>query len=101
VFGQTVMVSGCWFHYDQALMKRSKKIGLTNAYRNEENIAYWPLLPSADIDHAFKDVTVMVTEDSPSKTQMEQLCCSVHKQWLKTASGRRGCRYETIAYFAH
>jgi len=31
VFGDTVTVSGCSFHYGQALMKRLKKIGLTNA----------------------------------------------------------------------
>ena len=34
----------------------------------------------ADIDLAFKYVTTMVTEDSPSKTQLEQLCRYVLKQ---------------------
>jgi len=37
VFGDTVTVSGCWFHHGAALVTRLKKIGLTNAYRNEEN----------------------------------------------------------------
>ena len=27
VYGNDVMVSGCWFHYAQAVMKRLKKIG--------------------------------------------------------------------------
>ena len=52
-------------------MKRPKKIGLTNAYRNEENtqevfqcLLALPLLPVADIDLAFKNVTAMVTEDT-------------------------------------
>ena len=86
-----------------------KKIGLTSAYRNEENtqevcrcLLALPLVPVADIDLAFKDVTAMVTEDSPSKTQLEQLCRYVHKEWLtKNSIGRRGCRYETYMYFAH
>ena len=82
-------------------MKRLNKIGLTNAYRNEENtqkafrcLLALPLLPVADIDLAFKDVRAMVTEDSPSKTQLEQLCrYTSMKSGLKTALGRRGCRY--------
>ena len=77
MFGDTVKVSGCCFHYGQALMKRPK-IGLTNAYRNEENtqeilqcLLALSLLTVTDIDLTFKDVTAVVTEDSPSKTQLE------------------------------
>jgi len=36
VFGNNVVVSGCWFHYDQALIKRLRKLGLTDAYRHDE-----------------------------------------------------------------
>ena len=105
VFGDTVTVSGCWFHCGQALMNRLKKIGRTNAYRNEENtqevfqcLLALPLLPVAVIDLALKDVTAMVTEDSPWKTQLEQLCRYVHEEWIrkKTTLSRRGCRYKTI-----
>jgi len=80
VLADTVTVSGCWFHHGQTLMKRLKKIGLTNAHRNEENTreVYWclldlPLLLVADIDLAFKDYTqtAVVIENSPSKTQLE------------------------------
>lgn len=28
VFGNTVVISGCWFHYAQALIKRLRKLGL-------------------------------------------------------------------------
>lgn len=89
VFGDAVTVSGCWFHYSQALLKRLRKIGLTDAYRNEENtqvvfrcLLALPLLPVADIDLAFNDVTALVTDDSPSKSKLEQLCRYVRKQWL-------------------
>ena len=55
VFGEQVTLSGCWFHYAQAVMKRLKKLGLTDAYRSDEDtrVVYrcllsLPLLPAAD-----------------------------------------------------
>ena len=36
VYRNDLTVSACWFHYGQAIMKRLKKIGLTEAYQNEE-----------------------------------------------------------------
>jgi len=55
VYGNDVMVSGCWFHYAQAVMNRLKKIGLSDAYNNEETtqvvfrcLLALPLLPVAD-----------------------------------------------------
>ena len=72
-------------------MKRLKKIGLTNAYRDEENtqvvsLVALPLVTVANIDLGLKDVTAIVTADSPSKTQLEQLCSYVHQQWLSKNS---------------
>ena len=58
-------------------------------------------LPVTDIDLAFKDVTVMVTEDSPSKTQLEQLCCYVHKQWLTRKRHRAVTVVGTRQHFIH
>jgi hypothetical protein len=56
VFGQGVSVSGCWFHFAQAVMKFAKKIGLSDAYKNDINtrrcvraLTCLPLLPSDDI----------------------------------------------------
>jgi len=69
-------------------MKRPKKIGLTNAYRNEENtqevfqcLLALPLLPVADIDLAFKNVTAMVTEDT-IEDPAGAIVPLRHKQWL-------------------
>jgi len=36
VYVNDLTVSVCWFHYGQAIMKRLKKIGLTEAYQKEE-----------------------------------------------------------------
>ena len=37
VFGEKVTLSGCWFHYALVLIKKLKKIGLSDAYKNEED----------------------------------------------------------------
>jgi len=37
VLGDQLTVSGCWFHYSKAIMKRLKKIGLTSVYQNQED----------------------------------------------------------------
>ena len=56
VYGDQLMVSGCWFHYAQALIKRLRKLGMTGAYRNDADtqtifrcLLSLPLLPVADI----------------------------------------------------
>jgi len=48
----SLIVSGCWLHYAQALIKRLRKLGLTDAYRNDEEtqaifrcLLSLPLLP--------------------------------------------------------
>ena len=93
VYGNDVMVSGCWFHYAQAVMKRLKKIGLSDAYNNEETtlvvfrcLLALLLLPVADIDPAFKDVKPLVQDDSPSKTLLVQLCRYVQCQWINKST---------------
>jgi len=67
VFGDQIMASGCWFHYAQAVMKRLKEIGLTAAYRNEEDtqvvfrcLMALPLLPVVDIVPGFEDVKTLI-----------------------------------------
>ena len=52
VYGDQLIVSGCWFHYAEALIKRLRKLGLTDAYRNDEEtqtigrcLLSLPLLP--------------------------------------------------------
>jgi len=90
VYGNDLTVSGCWFHYGQAIMKRLKKIGLTEAYQNEETtqavLRCLLALPVTDIDPAFQDVKVLVHDDTPSKTLLLQLCRYVERQWLNKSS---------------
>jgi len=35
VYGDNVVVSGCWFHYAQARIRRMRKLGLADAYKND------------------------------------------------------------------
>jgi len=75
-------------------MKRLKKIGLTEAYQNEETTQAvfrclqlaLLLLPVTDIDPAFQDVKVLVHDDTPSKTLLLQLCRYVERQWRNKSS---------------
>ena len=74
------MVSGCWFHYAQALVKRLRKIGLTDSYNNHQEtqttfcaLLALPLLPMADIRPAFDDVKSLLMDDSPRKDLLQKL----------------------------
>jgi len=69
VYGD-VSVSGCWFHYCQAIVKRVQKIGLKDAYLNRDDvkdvvrcILGLPLLPSSDIPAALQDIRNSIHSD--------------------------------------
>jgi len=64
------MVSGCWFHYARALVKRLRKIGLADTYNNQQEtqtifraLLALLLLPMADIRPAFDDVKSLLMDD--------------------------------------
>ena len=81
VFGNNVVVSGCWFHYAQALIKRLRKLGLTDAYRHDEEtqtafrcLLSLPLLPAGDIEPAFRETKTLITVITLSFTVFTVLC---------------------------
>ena len=93
VFGSDVTVSGCWFHYAQAVMKRLKKLGLTDAYKNEEDtqvtfrcLLALPLLPVVDISPAFNEIMSSVKPGLSSTNQLVQLCQYVGRQWINKST---------------
>jgi len=66
VFGN-IIVSGCWFHYAQALMKRVNKEGLKEDYTREQDVGSivhclmsLPLLPPREIADALSDIQVQL-----------------------------------------
>jgi len=93
VFGNDVTVSGCWFHYAQALVKRMCKVGLANTYQQEDDtqtiircLLALPLLPVGGIIPGFEEIKALLTAQSPSKTRTTQLFRYVERQWLNKAN---------------
>jgi len=61
VFGNDLIVSGCWFHFAQALVKRMRKLGFL--FRCLVSL---PLLPEDDVRDGYEDVrsTLLVSSYS-------------------------------------
>ena len=82
-----LIVSGCWFHYAQAIIKRLRKLGLTDACRNDEEpetifrcLLSLPLLPVGDIAPGFQELKSLLTSQSATSATMTQLLRYVEKQ---------------------
>ena len=65
VFGHQVQLSGCLFHYTQALIRKFRQMGLSREIRNAETtqlvlrcLISLPLLPTAEIQSGFQDIQV-------------------------------------------
>jgi len=89
VFGGNIAVSGCWFHFSQAIIKRLQKVGLKDAYAEDSNvkdvvrcIIALPLLPAPDIAPALQDVRGQITNDMNSAHELQKLVTYVDRQWL-------------------
>ena len=88
VYGDQLIVSGCWFHYAQALIKRLRKLGLTDAYRNDEEtqtIFRYLLslpLPFGDIAPGFQELKSLLTSQLATSATMTQLLRYVERQWI-------------------
>lgn len=105
VYGD-VPVSGCWFHYGQAIVKRVQKIGLKEAYVHDQSVKeivqYFfglPLLPVSDISDALEDVRLAIPTDSPHTDRLNQLARYVKRQWLdrRSVGAERLCVRDSTA----
>jgi len=84
-----VAVSGCWFHYCQAVVKRWNKLGLKEDYQNQDDIKDivrclfgLPLLPAEDIRNALQTIRAMICTDMRMARQLQQLMTYVQRQWI-------------------
>jgi len=89
VFGNDLLVSRCWFHFAQALVKRMRKLRLVNPLRDDSHLhtlfrclLALLLLPAYEVRPGFEDVRSTLDDQSPAKSLMQQLIRYVEKQWI-------------------
>jgi hypothetical protein len=92
VFGD-VNVTGCWFHFAQAIIKRVHKLGLKDAYLSELGVQDTvrcllglPLLPAGEIYLAFDDVKLAINNDGRFASKLNDLLRYVGRQWIQKRS---------------
>ena len=92
-----MIISGCWFHYAQAIIKRLRKIGLTVAYGRDIQVKSvihcflgLPLLPEGDIVQALSDIrgliSIEITNNPSAKQLLGNLGQYVQRQWISKAT---------------
>lgn len=94
VFGDEVQIEGCWFHFSQAVVRKAKKIGLSAAYKNDEQankcircLTCLPLLPPNDIPVAVTELETLVSNSAdPNKPLLDVLLKYVRKSWLSKST---------------
>ena len=94
VFGDSVVISGCWFHYCQAVGNFAKKKGLTDAYKQIEPVRKCirmlmslPLLPADSITEGLNDIIAQCIPsiDAVNKQAVMIVVEYVKKQWINKA----------------
>ena len=92
VFGD-VAISGCWFHFAQAVVKRVNKIGLKDASINDAHVrdtvhclVALPLLPPQAIPDAVVDIQGELDADSTHISNLRQLIAYVQRHWVTKRS---------------
>lgn len=95
VYGNEFQVGGCWFHFSQAIMKKSKKLGLTPHWNNHASVKKCircvmclPLLPSASIAEALVEVQQSLVTSCPDDAQQSllALCQYVNRHWINKST---------------
>lgn len=96
VWGLSIECKGCWFHYAQAILKKTRKLGLTSAYTTQDSIVRkcvslivaLPLLPSDAILEAFNDIVtnVVSTIPPPHDQATNELVLYTRRQWISKPS---------------
>ena len=96
VYGSSVAISGCWFHYTQAVGRQARKIGLAVPYRADATVRKCvkmlmslPLLPAEAINEDVDDILtqcVPLITTSTVNASVRTLVTYVRKQWTQKSS---------------
>lgn len=70
MFGPQITVKGCWFHFNQALVRRMDKLGLRGRYRHDMDFKLWfrqfgalALIPETYLVEAFNIILGKIQQD--------------------------------------
>ena len=81
-----VVVSGCWFHYTQALYRNIQRIGLASAYQKNESIRAWlkcfMALPLAKRDAVDAAIDLLMESEPSSNRLIFDFCEYFKNQWV-------------------
>jgi len=94
VFGQQTQISGCFFHYTQAIIRKFRQMGLSRDARISETmqlilrcLLVLPLLPTEDIKLGSHDIQAIIPEVRDDDRQSAiNLTAYVDRQWLRKAT---------------
>ena len=86
----SISLYGCWFHHNQAILKKITKLGLVKEYHANDSfknflksIMNLPLLPSEHIEHTFDYLTsTFVSFTLSENIQIEKFKRYYKHQWL-------------------
>lgn len=86
-------ISGCWFHYAQAVMKRVQKLGLKQEYTSSiavreivQCLFGLPLLPGCEIFAAVTDIQNCISYSMEKVQEVQQLVAYIKRQWIDRQS---------------
>ena len=86
-----IQITGCLFHYTQAIWNRVRKAGLVNIYRTNSDFIKWlrcimalPLLPQKEISSTFCLLGDQIIPDlsQSQDSNIRQLKKYIKKQWV-------------------
>jgi len=93
VFGSDTQVSGCWFHFAQAIIRRTRKLSLTTARENDSEVKTiinclmaLPLLPAPKIAEGLRDIRSLPRGNQTFSENINRLLQYVERQWLKKST---------------
>ena len=78
-----VEAHGCWFHYNQALLRHWRRLGLMDAPRNILSMTMtMALIPSAYFEEALSFIQLEVAQISHEYPAVNDFLSYVRKTWL-------------------
>ncbi|CAH2210226.1 jg21811 [Pararge aegeria aegeria] len=95
-----VVVSGCFFHYSQALCKNAKKLGVTEAEGGKKFVGLCVALAHLPQDNII-DGWLYLSQNSPNGAQISAFKEYMFKEWIDKNSHLMCCHDDTYTITNH